>query len=613
MLTIKNNSIALLLACALPAQVVTVQNSGGAVATWTRLAVDVKPPHPAGKVGATRYVLGPQLAPGLWSLDLWAHLAAGESRTVDLADAVAEAFTLGPLPDPLAHFGGWVEAGGAPMGVEALGVEGAAYVATLRARTGPLADVRLSVRWYPDTPALMFGEAIVTASNPAVPDLGQTFPDGLRVTWGDAIWCVPGALPLLPIVPAGTRLADGQAWSVPLVLGWVRHARGGDLERWVSATGLRVSATQATALYHGGNPRLPAGFDGAAWSVQNHPKALAALHSWAQPPVGPNRVSGDTGAQEDQWCIGSEPLQSPAAVQVRYLSALALSHRPCHHLHADGRQRDPSDTPKVMFWDGRPHPATGNLLGKPRTITPDETHGWWGPDDEHWLYNTLFAAYRLTGSPALQREIEQQARLYLFQKTVPSQNPGWFTSGGGAARSIGWECLLAVHLHRNLRDRALAARVADRWRARWTECWAPSLGREPGRLGWWDVRRDDPRLGTGDWAITWQCAVGAAFLDYAGEYFGVPAARELALEQARIVVEQGWTLRDGRWKSWAQQPLEGTLPPPDESFNYFGNCLAPWVIHDREGAAADLWQWLVANATEAKQTAWLPPTGPSGS
>lgn len=605
----------LALVCAIPAQVVTASNNSSAgIKVWRHIAVDVRPPHASGKLGTCRYVLGQQLAPDLWSLDLWLELGPNEQRTLDLAQSTAAPFTLGPLPaDILGHFGGWAACDGIPMGVEALAIDGAAYTATLRARTGPLLDARLYVRWYPETPALMYGEAVVTASNPGVPDMVQT-SGGVRLTWGDAIWHVTGRGALEPIVPAGIRLADGQAWSTPVVFGWIRHAVVNDFERWSAACSLTVSATQSSALYFGGNPRLPAGFDGVAWSVQNHPRALAALHSWSQPPAGPNRLSGDTGAQEDQWCVGSEALASPGAVWVRYLSALALSHRPCHHLSQDGRQVDKIDFPKVMFWEGRPHPATGNLFGKPRTMTADETSGWWGPDDEHWLYNSLFAAYRLTGSAALQREIETQARLYLFQKTVPSQNPGWFTSGGGVARAIGWECLLAVHLHRNLRDRALAERVADRWRARWRECWRPTLGLESARLGWWDVRRDD-RLGPGIWAITWQCAVGAAFLDYAGEYFSDSEARERAMAEAAVIMERGWTLRDGRWKSWAQQPLPGEapMPEPDESFNYFGLCLAPWVVlrHDLEnGPAKALWQWLQNHASSKQAFAWLPPGDP---
>jgi hypothetical protein len=602
-----------LLTCA-PAQVVHVANNTGfPVKTWKHTTVDVCPPYSAGLVGDVRYVRGKLVGANLWSVDLWLDLAPGERFTVDLANSISQPFELGPLPeDPVFFFGGWATCNGQPMSLVEFGTDGAAYTATLRARTGSMFDARAWVRWYPDMPGFMFAETTVTASNPAVPDLFDTTPPGgITFTWGDAWRWVIGAGWMKPVVPGGTTFADGQAWSTAVVLGWVRYWTPGAVERFCSASNLSLSAVSARELYPDGNPQLPATFDATHWSFVNQSQAVAKLHTWEAPPVGPNRMSGDTGAQEDQWCVGSECLLSAGAEQTRYVAALSLAHRPCHHLDTNGRQRDPLQTPGVMFWMGRPHSATGNLLGKWRSLAADETSGWWGPDDEHWFYNTAFSAYRLTGSRALQWEIEQQARLYLFGKTLPSANPGWYTSSAGAARAIGWESLLAVRLHHCLSDRALAARVEERWKKRWSEVWDPQLGNFPGWAGWWDVRRDD-RLGPGLWVMGWQEAVGAAFLDYAGEYFGVPAARARAFAHSQLVLDRSWSLVAGRWKSLAQQPIAAPLPPPDEVFNYFGMCLVPWVVlkHDpTHPVALAVWAQLTNEATEKKQFAWLPPVG----
>jgi hypothetical protein len=89
-----------------------------------------------------------------------------------------------------------------------------------------------------------------------------------------------------------------------------------------------------------------------------------------------------------------------SAVQVVYLSALQMAHRPCHHREADGTQFDPSTHPDLVFWDGRAHWHTGvspDQLGKPRGLSREETSSWYGPDVEHAITTPLFAAARYNG------------------------------------------------------------------------------------------------------------------------------------------------------------------------------------------------------------------------
>jgi hypothetical protein len=82
-------------------------------------------------------------------------------------------------------------------------------------------------------------------------------------------------------------------------------------------------------------------------------------------------------------------------VLARYYAALGQLRRPCHHLE-DQAGRD--------------------QLGKPRQPTLSETHGWLGPDREHWLQNTVAIALRITGGPALEWEMAAQARLFWWHE-----------------------------------------------------------------------------------------------------------------------------------------------------------------------------------------------------
>jgi hypothetical protein len=290
---------------------------------------------------------------------------------------------------------------------------------------------------------------------------------------------------------------------------------------------------------------------------------------------------------------------------VRLHSAYQQALRPCHHLNWRGDPIDgPRDKPGVMLWAGRPHPATHDLLGKPRQLTGEETSGWMGPDDEHWLIGTLTAAATLTGDEAAQVILAQQARVFLWAETLPSEKPGWYTSGRRSARSVGYACYNAVLLYDALADRDLAERVRDRVVRRIREVYVPQLRDKD----YWDVRVDDPRLGPGAWWIPWQQALGAFGLYVASKEFGEDEGVHVAHSGAWRVCADAWKLDGARWVSSPQQPVSGAMSW-DASFNYFGMCLAPWVCQDHVGTAADLWQWLVANATEAKQTAWLPPEG----
>lgn len=569
-------------------------------AGWTRTTVDSRPAHDAGTLpDGTRYVVGRQVGLDVWAVDLRVELEAAQERTVRLSAATAADVPALPLPaDPLGHFGGWASFGGVPMSIVGLSVDGAGWAVHLRSRAGRTFVCDVWLDWRPDEPWLATGEILLVSSNPAVPDVTETVPaGGLAFAFGDGI--VWGSEP----AAAGTTFADGQGRATPIVVGWPRHAPSA--AAWLSTVPAAVSMTTCAVgvsrLWAQGNPRLPAGFDPVAWTKARWPQALASMRTWDSAATGPNRNSADSGAQGDQVWTAGECMAGVGPEKVAYLSALKLAARPNHFRRADGSWLEPSDKPNVMFWHSRPHSATGDLLGKASGISAETASGWWGPDTEHWLANGLVVAARVTGSRALQAELSQQARLFLWSQTI---GRGWFTSGPDAARAVGWVMLVADHLWRNLEDRGLASLVRERAGRRIREVYVPAFG----GVDYWDVRTDDPRLGPGQWWIPWQQSVGAYGLDVASERFGVPEGRAAALRAARAVLRDAWRKVDGRWQSQPQRPVVGdTLR--DESFNYFGMSMAVATVlrHDpQDEQARSIWQQLLAT-NRPEDLAWLAP------
>ncbi|MBL8726843.1 MAG: hypothetical protein JNM25_00335 [Planctomycetes bacterium] len=602
------------------AQTVRVANHGAQpFVGWQRTTVDTEPALAAGRIGDTIYVRGRRVGLDVWIVDLRLTLAAGEQRSLDLGAAVPALVPNVALPaDPLQHFGGVPTVGGVPLQVVSMQVDGAAILLHGRCRTNAMLHVDVWLQWYPDEPGLVVGEAVATASNGSIPDWRVTVPaGGLQVAWGDALVHVVGAGLGQPLVPGATRFADGQARAVPFVLFWPRHLTTSDA--WVQVIAAAERSTCATGiarLWPQGNPSYPASFDAAAWTASLFGEALRRLHTWEPGVIGPNANSGDTGTQWDQVHVCGEYALpgGTGAEQVAYLSALKLAARPCHHLEADGRQADPIDHPQCVFWSGRPHwhpVVSPDQLGKTQGISIADTNGWMGPDREHWLYNTVAAAARLTGSPALQWELGQQARLFLFGETVA---PGYSTSGPDAARSIGWAGILVVHLWRNLEDRALAKRVADRWRDRVSQVYVPALWNRPYDV--WDVRVGDPRLGPGQWWMAWQQSIGSYGLDLACEVLDIPQGRELALKGAKTCLESNWILQGTRYHGIgnvlfppppARDYARHAWPPPWFETTWDLPALAVVLRHEPGNPKANaVWRQALGDLGDGRR-AWVPP------
>jgi hypothetical protein len=250
------------------AQTVTVTNiTPWPFTGWIRTTVDVQPPHragfisPCGKMNGdccVLWVLGDQIVPGLWNVDLRVTLAPGQTRTVKLGETVRLPDEVSPdngqtvrgrlvagemsFPspqapsDPIAFYGDWPKVNGVGMTFIAFKQDGYSFSTQWRCRIGRMFVVDLWLRNNGTAqPGLAFGEVSVTCSNPAVPDVVEVAPQ-IMLTVGDAIVWPLGGAPW-EIVPAGTTFADGMTRTVPVTLTWLRHLgplpeKAGD---WLSA------------------------------------------------------------------------------------------------------------------------------------------------------------------------------------------------------------------------------------------------------------------------------------------------------------------------------------------------------------------------------------------
>jgi len=561
-------AILLLFACALPAQVVHVANySTHPFDGWKRCTVDVMPPHEAGQAADVRYVLGRQVGLDVRIIDLRLRLEPGEVRSVDLGQAAPWNFVRGPVPvDPEAFWGIPTIAGTRLLPVTAK-PDGAGYLAHLRARTGAMLNTDVWLWWYPDQPAIAHGEVVVTASNPATPDMGAVIPQEFALRFGAADVLIPGASGVGPaLLSQGEQIGDGQARSFPLVLVWREHLRAQqDWHTAGAAVSLGVAANGIANLWPTGNPT--GATNPLNWTRQHWAGAVERLHNWQGGPLGVMANGTSTGAEEDQVFVGAECQQGTASLgaeTVRYLVALGQSRRPCHHLELDGKHLDLNGHPDLAMWNGRAHWHTGvspDQLGKPRGLTMHDTHGWIGPWREHWLMNTLAIAARLTGSPALQWQLQHQARIFLYQETV---DPRFSTSGADAVRSVGWAGLVAMHLVHGLEDRSLARLIRERWHQRVLLIYVPGFEGQD-IWSWTNDNRLAVATGHPTNTMPYQQMQGCGLLDYACAQIGPPQGRTLALVGCKGVLDSCYTQdSSGQWVFWevaAYDPQTGVVGP----------------------------------------------------
>ncbi len=615
----------LLLLASLPAQAVRLHNSAATpFSGWLRRTV--LPTAQTRECGllpdGTTYVLGRKIGLVGRVLDLRVTLAAGEDRTVDLARAAPATWQPGLAPDPLNYYG-QLSLAGLALPILDIAVDGAAVVVHARGRPAAGLWAECWFQIYRDQ-AFAQGELVLTAGDPASPALSAACPTDLRLACGAATVLVPGLPVGSPLLPAGEQLADGQCRAWPVVLLWTNHA--GDttapLQSAAALANMQIGAVGNLRPSPTGQwPEVPNSFDARAWISINLPGAIARLHSWDAGPLGVVAASGDAGDQEDQGYMKGGETQAAngaGAELVSYLVALGQLRRPCHLLEASGALLSPAAHPQCVVWSGRPDPRLGSdLLGKPALPATwlTTTHGWLGPDRQHWLMNRLAAAYELTGSYALQWELRAQANLFLLGETI---DPALSTSHADAARAVGWTGLVLCYLHDLLEDRALAASIDARYLGR-IAIYARELGGRPA----WDVSNDprwlmDVGLPYTTATAPYQQAVGCWGLAMASVKVGSATGWMLAQAGARGVCDLGYSMVGPTWTEWDEVGLSAgvIVQPVDiaegagghrtgwfaEAWFPMGSSLASFVGYSR-GAA--IWQ---QNLATARSHSTLPMT-----
>jgi hypothetical protein len=349
-----------LLCCLLPAQVVSVANIAPVpFSGWVHTTVDLAPPHQAGSVGDTTYVVGRAVGLETRVVDLRVMLAAGEERSIDLAASTPIEFMLAPLPaDPLAHFGGACTFAGEPLALVGLQPDGAAWLATMRGRVGRMFVVTVWVPWFPDQPAWAYGECAVIASNPGVPDMVATAPPGAALQFGSALTILPGR-GLAPFLTAGDTFADGQGRVAPVMFLWLQHLRrASDFSSVGAAADWGVSAVGVSRVWADGNPTYPASFNVRSWIAGNLPESARRLWTWDEPVIGPAIRSSASGGQEEQFWTRGEPMLHPARFELRAVpraeAARGAAVQPTRD-RGEPLDLDRHASPRLLFWDGRPH------------------------------------------------------------------------------------------------------------------------------------------------------------------------------------------------------------------------------------------------------------------
>lgn len=586
-------------------------------AGWRRIRVESAPSWQSGRIDSSTFWM-PTETPNV--VDVRTLLQSGDTLVRDFpGEMLPTAYNpFEHWPANLAEYlGGWptVRYGNdlTPLNLITFTPGGGGFHFLLRQR---IAGTRMMVVdiegvWFPDQPWMGQVEATVTCSNPDVPDMTETLAFPLVLSFGDALVLVLGGQGATgQLVAASTMFGDGQARVIPLVIGWLRHMQGSQMGSFVAECQYAVGGHGIDTLLHDGNPVMAPGFNALGWAGGIRPESVRRIHTWDVGMTGPSKTAGDAGPQQgDQVFVGGEVMVAPQAELVRYLGALKSANYPQNHRESDGSPFNPAlhTSRPCIFWHGRPHDnasvwAICEHLGKPRPLdyAAGEANGWLGMDPEHWLMNTLVAACRLFWSPACQRLLETQARIYPLQWTT---HHGWGTSAPYASRAIGYEYMNVVNMHRVLDDRALAESVFNHSGNRWLLVTGPAMTTTAPWVqdGFWPNR-----------ISLWQQSVCAYGVHLWGRYFDREDARTAAVTAAQQVLDKGFHLdAQGRWHTYSTNLLPSGDPDPQAStiFDLFGFPLAPATVLIAQPAnakAASIRAQEISDATQYYQAQWIP-------
>jgi len=532
---------------------------------WFPTNLEGSPPFLTGATPLLRYVVGKQSGLDTHNCDVFCTLDPHSKLEVDLAESLADSFSLPPPAKCDAWLGGVpVRIGGVRMTRVSTAVNGAAYDIHYKARIGPMLLVHVFLHWYPDQ-AWCPGEIMLCASNQAFPDMIATIPANLRLQIGEALVSVPG-LPFNPVLmQEGDWLAHGQVRALPFTLTWLEFATAMDKETAFAVSNSLIQVRGIENLMLGGNPFLPEGFDALAWTNGLLPTVIAKQHDWLDSPLDPAMDSRRPGAQGAQSFAAGPAMADPTAMAVIDIAARDGSW-PMVHMEADGETLQWWMHPNLRIYTGQANTRIcTDWLGKPRVVTSAEAHGYAGPEDEHWFDFILWPGARLKGRPAMQRLMEAHAVNFLFRWVT--EPPGNWLS---ANRAMGWLGFVAGELFRGLADRALADAVAARFKAVVDQLIIPIMGPND---AWWSWTNAGS-IGASDSdlrAMPWQAEVMAVGMWYAGTVCGHAPAVDFAYKMSEEIVKRAWFKRvDGYWVSRDVIAQNGADLPYYDAYRHFG-------------------------------------------
>ena len=535
------------------------------------------------------------------------------------------AFVKLPL-DPGTHFGGPLQArlklagdgftsdlfSMEPVSVERVGTSVECTVVGV-AGDQPDYAVRGWLRWYPMTPGIVEAEFAITRRTETA-----FAPRKLRLEWGGAIVAILGEQQ----PEEGIDCTLGQHQSrvlVRVVFVFPQHVL--DPLHAASAFAiarLLVNGHGVEKLHRFGSPSI--GMPDQMITAGAVAVRSAIVQGRAvRLPIGPSPRSGDTGDQEDQFFQpGASCVSNPSSTEMLLRPAVAahtLGLRPSNYVTETGELIDLGVAPfEGGIWDGRPFNSepVKRALGVTRDQTVADTAGYQGPDTQHWLVQSLNAALRFTASPALQHLLGQQAMLYLAQRTTQR---GWGTSAKFSSRELGYEAVLVDTIDRCLADRTLAGRVMSRYGERMKLFADAFLAMTPEQRRYLHLHRNDPRLGAGDWAITWQDSLGAYGLWLGSTLRGVSIddsrrIRGIAVSIAERIVRED--IHGDLSAVIVERALDGRVKVFDPSFIAWGYPMAACVVVKESAdaglvAKAKAYLLRLYQLNDPKALRWMPP------
>lgn len=303
------------------------------------------------------------------------------------------------------------------------------------------------------------------------------------------------------------------------------------------------------------------------WARLRLPADEYETRPYAQPPN-----SGQTGEQPDFGCSRGEAviaMEEPWAIYDLRYSVQAWLLRPYANREPNGAPVQAKDHPEAALYNLRPDERFGSdMLGWPKPV--GWISGYTTSDSQHRSDNLLWAMWRLTRSPSLERTIRDIIELEKMALKQPSPPRG---SGVGAPRGWGRPLLSWAHgLQCGFEEFeplivSMVSRMA--WAADYTARPYPTaqqvLSSREGKYGWNNAD------GTPIRGVTWwQEAIAVIGLYAAWRVTGMPSAREMALVVAKSICRHAFFEREPgtfdhcyvtRWLDGAALTREQYLDP----------------------------------------------------